>query len=317
MCNKIEKIMKPYLSIIIFVLLLASSVITGTDRYFCTKNRIKDSLNQALAQTIAEKGRAWLDADTIKAYRLLQNASSGHVSLIINDECFIRKLDMPQLRAKAYISFDILASNVVTDKSERDYARFCSDTIILKPVSLKGSNASVAMRGYAECSFLTVLGMSDQKLPLSLMLMSLIWAGMSYMYVYRKNGSFVPCLLLQDVKGRSISADINEMPTAKNNMISVGSMSLNIHSGIFYGIDNKEVNLTPMQFELMRMFFESEEHRLLKTEICQALWPGKDNACETLYALIKRLKPVVEANSNLKIVAERGRAYKLRIDDGN
>lgn len=31
--------------------------------------------------------------------------------------------------------------------------------------------------------------------------------------------------------------------------------------------------------------------------------------------MIKRLKSVVEANSNLKIEVERGRAYKLRVDD--
>lgn len=70
-----------------------------------------------------------------------------------------------------------------------------------------------------------------------------------------------------------------------------------------------------MQFELMQMFFEADGHRLVKTDICNALWPGKDNANETLYTMIKRLKPVVEANSNLKIEVERGRAYKLRVDD--
>lgn len=98
-------------------------------------------------------------------------------------------------------------------------------------------------------------------------------------------------------------------------IISVGNMLYNKQLETFYGADNREINLTPMQFELMQMFFKADGHRLVKTDICNALWPGKDNANETLYTMIKRLKPVVEANSNLKIEVERGRAYKLRVDD--
>ena len=42
---------------------------------------------------------------------------------------------------------------------------------------------------------------------------------------------------------------------------------------------------------------------------------GKDDASETLYTLVRRLKRIVEQNSRLKIEAERGRAYKLTVDD--
>ena len=69
-----------------------------------------------------------------------------------------------------------------------------------------------------------------------------------------------------------------------------------------------------MQFQLMRMFFNAEGHKLSKSEICESLWPGKDDASETLYTLVRRLKRVVEQNSSLKIEAERGRAYKLTVN---
>ena len=73
------------------------------------------------------------------------------------------------------------------------------------------------------------------------------------------------------------------------------------------------VKLTPMQQQLMEMFFRSPNHTLSKTEICDALWPKKDDASETLYTLIRRLKPIIEAHSDLKIEADRGKAYELKI----
>lgn len=301
--------MKSYFSIVVFFVLLLSSVVTGTDRYLSTEDLIKDDLNQALAHTIAVKGGAWLATDTIKAYKQLQNTTSSHVALLINDELFNKRLSIPELRNRAYISFDIVPENIVVHNSKYIPNGICSDTIILNPASLKYCNGSVAMRGYAECSFFMVLSLSDQKLPITLMLLSLIWGSITYFCFKKKE-------LLYSVS----FAESNDTACvcAKNDdscIISVGNMLYNKQSETFYGADNREINLTPMQFELMQMFFKADGHRLVKTDICNALWPGKDNANETLYTMIKRLKSVVEANSNLKIEVERGRAYKLRVDD--
>jgi DNA-binding response OmpR family regulator len=63
----------------------------------------------------------------------------------------------------------------------------------------------------------------------------------------------------------------------------------------------------------MEMFFRSSTHSLTKTEICNALWPKKPDASETLYTLIRRIKPVIEEHSNLKIESDRGKAYELKI----
>lgn len=75
----------------------------------------------------------------------------------------------------------------------------------------------------------------------------------------------------------------------------------------------QHVKLTPMQQQLMEMFFRSESHLLTKTEICDALWPKKEDANETLYTLIRRLKPIIEQHSDLKIEADRGKAYELKM----
>ena len=71
-------------------------------------------------------------------------------------------------------------------------------------------------------------------------------------------------------------------------------------------------HLTPMQRQLMEMFVASVSHRLSKHEICDALWPKKDDASETLYALISRLKRELDKTSSFDIISDRGRAYILK-----
>ena len=71
-------------------------------------------------------------------------------------------------------------------------------------------------------------------------------------------------------------------------------------------------HLTPMQRQLMEMFVASDSHRLSKYEICDVLWPKKDDANETLYALISRLKRELDKTSNYDIISDRGRAYVLK-----
>ena len=72
-----------------------------------------------------------------------------------------------------------------------------------------------------------------------------------------------------------------------------------------------------MQQQLMELFFHADDYRLSKTDICNALWPKKDDANETLYTLVRRLKAVLEAQSRLTIEADRGRSYRLTVNDLN
>lgn len=99
----------------------------------------------------------------------------------------------------------------------------------------------------------------------------------------------------------------------QENFITFGNLSLSLQEACFYNEQQEKLKLTPMQYTLMEMFYLSSSHLLFKSDICQSLWPGKDNADETLYTLIRRLKPIVEDNSNLRITTDRGRAYGLEI----
>ena len=88
---------------------------------------------------------------------------------------------------------------------------------------------------------------------------------------------------------------------------------LALQEGSFVDAKGCVVRLTPMQQQLMEMLWQSPSHKLSKTEICDALWPKKEDASETLYTLVRRLKPIIEEHSNLKIEVDRGRAYGLTI----
>ena len=88
---------------------------------------------------------------------------------------------------------------------------------------------------------------------------------------------------------------------------------LALQDGRFVNAKGCEVKLTPMQQQLMELLWQSPSHQLSKAEICDALWPKKPDASETLYTLIRRLKPIIEEHSGLKIDSDRGKSYGLTI----
>ena len=149
-------------------------------------------------------------------------------------------------------------------------------------------------KAYARCSEATILGLSDQRPAALLWSLTLLWAMFAW-HRHRQRG------MLQPLR-RSVE---------RGN--SFGGLTYSETESRFYAADGEAVQLTPMQHQLMEMFFRSPAHSLTKTEICDALWPKKPDANDTLYTLIRRLKPVVEQHSDLKIESDRGRAYELKI----
>ena len=128
----------------------------------------------------------------------------------------------------------------------------------------------------------TILSLSDQRPAMVLWSMALLW-GVFCMYQHRR----------------------------KMTLGLYGGLAL--QDGRFINAKGCEVKLTPMQQQLMLMLRQSPSHQLSKAEICDALWPKKPDASETLYTLIRRLKPIIEEHSDLKIDSDRGKSYGLTI----
>lgn len=292
-----------YASVIIFITLITSSAATSLWSYRAMERRIVADLNSALADTIAEKRDGWLANDTIRAYRSLQGAMDGSIALNSNDEAFRRRLTIPGLREAAYLRLVIAANG---DNGIRrlgsDEGRLCSDTVV---VSNDAQGASMAISSYARCTAASVFAMSNQRPALALCLAAMLWAVLSTTYMRRKAenhvaaAAFTPC-----TAGDRSPADAPALSY-------YGRLALSADGECFYNGTGARVMLTPMQHQLMRMFFESPTHRLTKKEICDTLWPRKDDASETLYTLVRRLKTVLADGSGLWIETERGRAYRL------
>ena len=151
-------------------------------------------------------------------------------------------------------------------------------------------------KAYAHCSEATIFSLSDQRPATILWMLTGLWA----MLIWYRRRQMVEC---------------EPLAMAITNVNVFGGLTYSEADSRFYAADGNQVQLTPMQHQLMEMFFHSPSHSLTKTEICNALWPKKPDASETLYTLIRRLKPVIEQHSGLKIESDRSKAYHLKVKE--
>lgn len=235
--------MNKYLPFLVTAMLALSSLWAGIDSYDRAETRIADDLTRALAQTALTRPADWLSTDTIRVFR-------SH-------------LQTEQLRDHAFLAFSLL------DERRQPLAgAIATDTLVVAE--------AVRAQGYATCSPITVLRMSDQRLAAVLLLLSLL-------------SLFYSVLSLRPAVVARTSMTSQQEPNGDS----------------FIGL------LTPMQARLVQLFLESPTRELTKQQICDALWPRKDNAAETLYTLIHRIKPILDAHSDLRITSNRGRSYRL------
>ena len=286
--------MTPNRALYVTLLLIAASVTLGIRSYSQAESRIVADLNQALHLSVLQNQSLWLSTDSIQTYARLQQTLHAPIAVNSGNRAFTEALTIPQLKGKSQLSLHILKKG---DNNTLDYIPhdcIASDTLMWLSDAAESSGLTLSFRGYARCS--DVLALSDLTLPGLLLLSALLWGGMSCLMLHRKSQK-------------------NPRRTADDNLVVYGNLSLSRHENCFYNPQHEKLHLTPMQYALMEMFYLSPSHQLTRPDICQALWPGKENADETLYTLIRRLKPIIENNSNLRITTDRGRAYGLEINE--
>ena len=185
-----------------------------------------------------------------------------------------------------------MPDNVVTTDTIRCY-RNCLTIAELKDTAgiamrtvRRGGRWETKLVAEANC-FATTFMMSDQKASGSLLFIGMLWLLSSLWYVRRNK----PELIVQGLAYGGIV----------------------FHDDKFMTISGEEIRLTPMQHSLLEMFITTDSHTLSKQEICDRLWPKKPDASDTLYTLIRRIKPIIETHSILKIESDRGKSYSLKI----
>jgi hypothetical protein len=177
-------------------------------------------------------------------------------------------------------------SDVITQDTIRTFNSHLQIAELRGKATIAVDTKGRQFKAYASCSQATIFSLSDQRPTAILWTITLLWATFC---VYR----------------------FRQHTGQASRPLQFGGLSFADDEKTFYNVQGQPIKLTPMQQQLMEMFFTSSNHQLSKTEICDTLWPKKPDANETLYTLIRRLKPVIEKNSNLKIESDRGKAYRL------
>lgn len=151
----------------------------------------------------------------------------------------------------------------------------------------RGERQETEIVAEANCDFMTVFMLSDQRASGVLLFAGILWI-MGSLWCMRR---FKPEVLVEGLRYGGLIYTNEKFTTSKG----------------------EQIRLTPMQHTLLEMFMNSENHCLSKQEICDRLWPKKPDASDTLYTLIKRMKPIIEEHSNLKIESDRGKSYILKL----
>ena len=262
--------LKAYHSIIIFAVLTMSAIFSSVSNYRKAQYAIVKDMDRALALTIQKRQDQWITPDTIQSYRSHLNHYLLRQTSIL---CYAEEKER---------NGQLTSRSMLLDKNH--------------------------VQGYACCSMLDVLGMSDQRTPLSLSLLAMLWATGSVVYLRKKKEEELALALECPLNTVQTILEKSQAPERE----SFGTLSYSSSDDTFYHKEtDTPIRFTPMQHQLMQLFLTSRRHQLSKQEICEALWPKKPDASETLYTLIRRLKPIVEGNCNLMIESERGRAYRL------
>ena len=206
-------------------------------------------------------------------------ATSTRISEDVNNALALTKYQMPC----DVVSADTIRCyrNNITIVELRDTACLAMRTV------RKGNRQETELIAEANCDFATIFMLSDQRASAALVVIGMLWLIGSTLYVRRHR----PELIVQG--------------------IAYGGLIFN--NDRFCNATGERIHLTPMQHTLLEMFLKSDDHTLTKQEICDRLWPKKPDANDTLYTLIRRIKPIIEANSNLKIESDRGKSYSLEV----
>lgn len=214
-----------------------------------------------------------------------------------------RQVDEDMCRALA-LTLQEQQSDVISPDTIRMFNSHLQIASLRGKATLAVDVRSRGFKPYPHCSKATIFSLSDQRPAAIMWLLTGFWA----LFVWHRSRQhdagqqrLVPISVAATTPSPSVSGE------------SYGGLVYSSSTDVFYAANGEMVQLTPMQHKLMTLFFQSPTHSLTKTEICDVLWPKKPDASDTLYTLIRRLKHVVEQQSQLKIECDRSKAYRLTV----
>ena len=140
--------LKAYHSILIFAILVMSAAFSSVSNYRKAQYAIVQDMNKALALTLQENKYQWITPDTIQSYR-------------------------------SHLSIDLLKSTSNLCYVMEDRRKGKNNSQLVNSANLLSSKEMLlnehSIQSYANCSMADVLSMSNQRTPLTLTIMAMIW----------------------------------------------------------------------------------------------------------------------------------------------
>ena len=240
--------MKPATAIIVFFSLMLPALFLGYNNYAEAKENIIEDVNQALAKTVMHKMPDKITADTLKVFK--------------------SNLQIDQLKGTSYLS-------LCTDEPSK--ITFCSDT-----VSFKTEGERLYIRAYPNCSKATIFDISEQSMPGTLLVISILWGIFSIIYLHRKENTMI-------------------LVTPVYQTASIGNLSYSFSSGQFYNEQNEEIYFTPMQLSFMKMLMEKENKKVATGQLDMYNYKLAELAHEIDKINLNELTPIDALNILVKM----------------
>ncbi|MDE6740801.1 MAG: hypothetical protein K2J58_00550 [Muribaculaceae bacterium] len=164
--------------LLIPLVMMISSIVSGCLAYFDARQDIADDLNEVIVALVKEKRGLWVRQDTITALRHMYEVDHKPMIYQASD----LKFRNSGLKDVAYYSIALVDRKTASSKIRGD--KIASDSILLVPVG-SADGLAIQVQGFADCSMASVFAVSDQTVPGMLFLLAVLT--LAGMRVWRRN----------------------------------------------------------------------------------------------------------------------------------
>lgn len=163
--------------LLIPLVLMISSIVSGCFAYMDAKRDITDDLNEVMIALAKEKSELWTRQDTIAAVQYMYEITKKPMIYQASNLNFRNEI----LKDVAYYSLALVDKKKASTNIQRN--KIASDSIMLVPEkSVDG--LAIQVQGFADCSMASVFAVSDQTVPG--VLFSLAILSFAVFYIWRR-----------------------------------------------------------------------------------------------------------------------------------
>lgn len=152
----------------------------------------------------------------------------------------------------------------------------------------------VIVQGFAEIDFVTVLR-NINPIHWAILILLLFSSG-------------IICFLFYSKKAEATNVEI--LPA---HILAFGSIRLDTEIQKLY-INNVENQINKFEYELLKLFLNTENHFLTRDTIIKYFWSEKEDCRDRVNTIISRLRGNLKEAKDIKLLSKRGTGYEMQCD---